>query len=102
MAALPQFLAGALENHGETIQQAALLNYLKTGDSQALEAITTFKLCNSVLKTLSKEDEIEAARAETTLAIAKWVKDHPYATQAQTQAEVQQQIDIFKQKIKNI
>ena len=34
-----------------------------------------------MLKTISKEDQLEAARTETTLEIAKWIKEHPYATQ---------------------
>jgi hypothetical protein len=36
---------------------------------------------------------------ETTLAIAKWVKEHPYATQAQTQIELEKQIQLFREKI---
>ena len=48
---------------------------------------------------MSKEDKYEAARTETTLAIAKWVKEHPRATQGQTQEEVARQIVIFKAKI---
>lgn len=100
--ALPPLLAGLLDNHGDTLQQAAMLAYLKQGDSQYLEALTTANLCRNVLKTLTKDEEIEAARNETTLAIAKWVKEHPYATQAQTAAELQNQIQLFKLKIQNI
>jgi hypothetical protein len=39
------------------------------------------------------------SRTETTLAIAKWVKEHPYATQAQTQLELEKQIQLFREKI---
>lgn len=74
-----------------------------------------------LVRSLSKEDKYEAARTETTLAIAKWIKvdlikcinvknglpaidilrvqEHPRATQAQTQEEVARQIELFKQKI---
>jgi len=102
--ALPELLSGLLDKHGETIQQAALLAYLRQGEEGAkyLETITAARLCTSALKAISKEDELEAARTETTLAIAKWVKEHPYATQAQIQAEVEKQIDLFKEKIKTI
>jgi hypothetical protein len=39
---------------------------------------------------------------ETTLAIAKWVKEHPYATQVQTQAELERQIQLFREKIEKL
>ena len=67
-----------------------------------------------LVRSLSKEDKYEAARTETTLAIAKWIKvdfnqvdsrmffcvqEHPRATRAQTQEEVARQIELFKQKI---
>ena len=53
----------------------------------------------NLYKSISKEDKYEAARTETTLAIAKWVKEHPRATQTQTQEEVARQIEMFKAKI---
>jgi len=101
---LPDILAGVLDKHGDTMQQAALLAYLKQGEEgqKYLEAITTARLVAQGWKALSKEDELAAARLETTMAIANWVKEHPYATQAQTQAEVAKQIALFKQKIENI
>ena len=57
------------------------------------------RLAVNLYKSISKEDKYEAARTETTLIIAKWVKEHPRATQAQTQEEVARQIGIFKAKI---
>ena len=57
------------------------------------------RLAANLYKSISKEDKYEAARTETTLAIAKWVKEHPRATQAQTQEKVVKQIGIFKAKI---
>jgi hypothetical protein len=40
---LPQLLAGLVDQHGETIQQAALLAYLRQGEEAqpALEVCTT-------------------------------------------------------------
>merc|ERR1711892_729571 len=55
-----------------------------------------------MIKTLTKEDQYEAARNQTTLAIAKWIKEHPRATQSQTQEEVAKQIELFKVKIESI
>ena len=37
-------------------------------------------------RVVSKEDKYEAARNETVLAIAAWVKEHPRATQVRSQA----------------
>jgi len=101
---LSELIGGLMGKHGDTLQQAALLAYLKDGDEgkKYLEAITTARLCTQAYKALSKEEELEAARTETTLAIAAWVKAHPRATQGQTQEEVQKQIELFKQKINNI
>merc|ERR1712050_774425 len=98
---LTNLLTGMLDQHGDTMQQAALLAYLKHGEEAQpyLEGLLTARLAANVFKTISKEDKYEAARAETTLAIAKWVKDHPRATQAQTQEEVVRQIELFKAKI---
>ena len=40
----------------------------------------------NVNRVVSKEDKYEAARNETVLAIAAWVKEHPRATQVRSQA----------------
>merc|ERR1719320_796263 len=98
---LTNLLTGMLDQHGDTMQQAALLAYLKQGEEAQpyLEGLLTARLASNVFKTISKEDKYEAARAETTLAIAKWVKEHPRATQTQTQEEVVRQIELFKAKI---
>merc|ERR1712083_451882 len=98
---LTNLLTGMLDQHGDTMQQAALLAYLKQGEEAQpyLEGLLTAKLAANVFKTINKEDKYEAARAETTLAIAKWVKDHPRVTQTQTQEEVVRQIELFKAKI---
>lgn len=101
MASLPQLLTGLLDTHGETAQQAALLAYLKQGEEAQpyLEAVLGARLACSLYKSLSKEEKYEAARTETTLAIAKWIKEHPRASQQQQQEEVARQIQLFKEKI---
>lgn len=98
---LQQLIIGMVDTHGETAQQAALLAYLKQGEEAQpyLETVLSARLACSLFKSLSKEDKYEAARTETTLAIAKWIKEHPRATQGQTQEEVARQIELFKQKI---
>eukprot|EP00095_Tigriopus_kingsejongensis_P003933 maker-scaffold1375_size44572-snap-gene-0.11 protein:Tk03933 transcript:maker-scaffold1375_size44572-snap-gene-0.11-mRNA-1 annotation:"PREDICTED: uncharacterized protein LOC100888786" len=65
--AMPKQFADLLDNHGDTLQQMALLAYLKRGDSAKpfLEAITTAKVCKDVFQYLSKDDAaIEQARGE--------------------------------------
>jgi len=101
---LLQLFSGLLDKHGDTAQQAALLAYLKNGEEAQpyLEAVLTARLAGTVYKQISKEDQYEAARNETILSIAQWVKEHPRATQAQTQEEVGKQIELFKQKIERI
>ena len=80
---LLQMLSGLLDQHGDTAQQAALLAYLKNGEEAQpyLEAVLTARLAGTMYKQFSKEDQYEAARNETILSIAQWVKDHPRATQ---------------------
>ena len=114
-------LSGLMDQHGDTVQQAALLAYLKQGEEAQpyLEAVLAARLAGTVYKTLSKDDQYEAARNETILSIAKWVKEHPRATQvgvddesdgganndiiqSQTQEEVNRQIILFKDKIERI
>jgi len=101
---LLNMLSGLLDQQGDTVQQAALLAYLKQGEEAQpyLEAVLAARLAGTVYKTLSKDDQYEAARNETILCIAKWVKEHPRATQSQTQEEVNRQILLFKEKIEKI
>merc|ERR1712115_201410 len=98
---LTNLLTGMLDQHGDTVQQAALLAYLKQGEEAQpyLEAVLTARLAGTIYKTLSKDDQYEAARNETILNIAKWVKEHPRASQRETQEEVNRQISLFKEKI---
>merc|ERR1712227_525174 len=80
---LLNIFSGLLDQHGDTVQQAALLAYLKQGEEAQpyLEAVLTARLAGTIYKTLSKDDQYEAARNETILNIAKWVKEHPRASQ---------------------
>jgi len=103
--ALPTLVTNVLDNHGESLQQLAQLAHLKLGeDAKPFRlAITSATLWHEVYKTFRQEDErLEAARQETTLAIAGWVKAHPRAAQSELQAEVQKQVELFKIKIKNM
>ena len=80
---LLNMLSGLMDQYGDTVQQAALLAYLQQGEEAQpyLEAVLAARLAGTVYRTLSKEDQYEAARNETILSIAKWVKDHPRASQ---------------------
>merc|ERR1711997_498339 len=78
-----QLLTGLLDQHGDSAQQAALLAYLRQGEEAQpyLEAVLTARLAHTAYRAVSKEDQYEAARNETILSIAAWVKEHPRATQ---------------------
>ena len=51
-------------------------------------------------KHFSKTDEIDAARAETIQRIAGYVKDNPRARPAEIQTKVEEEIMLFKLKLK--
>ena len=97
---LLQMLSGLLDQHGDTAQQAALLAYLKNGEEAQpyLEAVLTARLAGTMYKQFSKEDQYEAARNETVLSIAAWVKEHPRATQVSSRIKIQ--MNWFKQDYK--
>jgi hypothetical protein len=59
-------------------------------------------VCHALYKQLSKEDEIEAARAETILRIAAYVKSHPHARPNELRAMLEDEINLFKVKLQNI
>merc|ERR1712096_578663 len=63
---LAHMLTGLLDQHGETVQQAALLAYLKQGEEAQpyLEGVLSARLMANLYKSISKEDKYEAARAD--------------------------------------
>lgn len=60
------------------------------------------KVCKDLYKHLSKEDEIEAARTEAIVNIAKFAKENPRARQSELQQKVEEEINIFKLKIQKL
>jgi len=97
-------LLDILNNHGDTLQQVALLAYLSKGEEAKpfLQATTAAKVCQTVYKHFSKADAIDAARSETILRIAAYVKDHPRARPGEIQSKVEEEIGIFKLKLKTM
>jgi len=93
-----------LNNHGDTLQQLALLAYLSKGEEAKpfLQATTAAKVCQTVYKHFSKTDAIDAARAETIQRIAAYVKDNPRAKPADIQSKVEEEIGLFKLKLKTL
>ena len=61
-----------------------------------------FQVCQTVYKHFSKTEVIDAARAETIQRIAAYVKDHPRARPAEIQSKVEEEIIIFKLKLKTL
>lgn len=99
--ALPSLLTNLLDKNGSSLQQMAFLAYLKNGEESKpyLQAITAANVYNNAYKSFSKNDEIDAARNEAILNIAKYVKEHPRARQSEIQQKVEEEINIFKLKI---
>ena len=56
-----------------------------TSATVTMEAVLAARLAGTVYKTLSKDDQYEAARNETILSIAQWIMDNPSATQVKYQ-----------------
>ena len=61
-----------------------------------------FQVCYGFYKKFSKEDEIEAARTETILRIAQYVKTHPHARPHELRAKVDDEINLFRVKLQSI
>ena len=61
---------------------------------------TAFQVCQAVYKHFSKTEAIDAARTETIQNIAAYVKDHPRARPAEIQTKVEEEIVLFKLKLK--
>ena len=115
-------LLNFVDQNADTLQQMALLAYLKEPDvgEPLLQAITTykvsfieiskelhlewgfynyFKVGRSVFKYVSKDDEIERIRNETIVNIAAYVKANPRARPQEIQKKVEEEIELFKVKI---
>jgi hypothetical protein len=51
---------------------------------------------------VSQEDQIDAARNECILNISAFIKSHPRARPQEIQKKVQDEVEIFKNKISNM
>lgn len=97
-------LLDIINNHGDTLQQLALLAYLSKGEQGKpfLQATTAAKVCQTVYKHFSKTEAIDAARTETIQRIAVYVKDHPRARPVEIQSKVEEEITLFKLRLKTL
>ena len=95
-------LLDILDTHGDTLQQVALLAYLNRGEEAKpfLQATTAVKVGQAMYKHFSKTDAVDAARAETIQSIAAYVKDNPQAKPSEIQTKVDEEISLFKLKLK--
>ncbi|GIY31724.1 uncharacterized protein CDAR_47221 [Caerostris darwini] len=84
------------------IQRLSLLAYVHRGDDSKdlYKAIIAAKILKSFYDDCTKQDDVEAAKNETILAIAQYVKEHPRASERELQHEVEKQLAIFAEKIK--
>ncbi|XP_055931240.1 uncharacterized protein LOC129961720 [Argiope bruennichi] len=84
------------------IQRLSLLAYVHRGDDSKdlYKAIIVAKILKGFYDDCNRQDQVDAARDEAILAIVKYVKDHPRATEKELQREVEKQIALFVEKIK--
>ena len=100
---LPDQLTNFVSKNGDTLQNMALLAYLRRGEEAQpfLEGVTAAKLAVDLYQRLnSKDDDLEAARQQVILNIAKFVKERPHARPAEVQQKVQEEVDAFAAKIR--
>lgn len=90
-----------LEN-ADLLQQIGLLLWAKTGDSALAGRLAALRVGYEVYERLSGEREMEALRSQTILTIAKWIKDHPKASNKEVADEIEQQIALFARKVENM
>jgi len=100
---LPDKIATFVDKNGDTLQNMALLAYLKKGEEAKpfLETVTTAKVAVDLYRRVTAPDtELEVARAEVIANVANYVKAHPRARPQEIQQFVEGQVAVFKTKIK--
>ena len=86
-----------MEDFGKRLYDRAQIMF-----KSKLLKINSFQVCQTVYKHFSKEEAIEAARQETIQRVALYVKDHPRARPTEIQSKVEEEINIFKLKLKTM
>ncbi|XP_060589830.1 uncharacterized protein LOC132745014 [Ruditapes philippinarum] len=87
--------------NADIIQTIAALQWIH-GDSAMSEKVAMFRLGYEVYQRMSGEREVDALRAQTIAAIAKYVKDHPKAKREDLQKEIAKHIFAFAHKVDRI
>ena len=80
-------LITALRHHEVEFYKIEEFDKNRFSAKPCVQGVLAARLAGTLYKQFSKEDQYEAARTETTLAIAAWLKAHPRATQHQQQEE---------------
>jgi len=90
--------------NNDTLQKLAMLAYVTNPDKgkPIMQGLLTAQLVQKAYHHLSGADKVEALRQETIMNIATYVKEHPRARPNEIQIKVEDEINIFKQKLKNI
>ncbi|XP_064623526.1 uncharacterized protein LOC135485444 [Lineus longissimus] len=101
MDQLDALFGGNQLSNGDLLQQIALLAWVKGGDNgkQLMESVTTLRVGREIYNRLTGEALIEQYRKECILGITKYIKDHPRASEKETQAEVTKQIQLFAARV---
>ncbi|XP_022083110.1 uncharacterized protein LOC110975186 [Acanthaster planci] len=85
----------------ELIQQIAMLAWLNKAENgeEFFKLVSTARVWYELYQRASHNDEIDAYKAETVLAIANYVKSHPRASRDELTKEIEKQIQAFAAKI---
>ncbi|KAK7479450.1 hypothetical protein BaRGS_00029266 [Batillaria attramentaria] len=86
-------------NNVELLQQIGTLVWTSTGDSTTAEQLAKVRIGYELYQRLSGEREMDALRNQTTVNIAKWIKEHPKASKEETSKEIGNQIMAFAQAV---
>uniref|UniRef100_A0A667XXX3 Uncharacterized protein n=1 Tax=Myripristis murdjan TaxID=586833 RepID=A0A667XXX3_9TELE len=93
---------GGMSNQ-QLLQQVALLRWLSSqaeADRAALAALTGLQVAGELLERVSGQRSVDACKADCVLNIAQFLRQHPGASQAQINAEVEKHVLIFAARVK--
>ncbi|WAR19778.1 hypothetical protein MAR_001616 [Mya arenaria] len=88
--------------NSDLLQTIAALNWAQTGDPAMFEKVATFRVGYELYQRFSGQREVDALRAQTIAAIAKYVNDNPRAKREDLQKEISKHIFAFAHKVDSL
>lgn len=90
--------------NNDTVQKLAMLTYVSNPEmgKPIMQGLLVAQLLQKAHHHLSGEDAVEALRQETIMNIATYIKDHPRARPNEIQMKVEDEINLFKEKLQAV